>query len=249
MPSNERFMTIALPVRNEEKILESNLCAVREYVARCFQGKSVQVVIANNASRDRTEEIGRELASRFSDVSYIRLSHAGKGGAIREAWTLFPADIACFMDADLSTDLEALPRLARAVLDGADVAYGSRTHADSVVTRLLHRRCISLGYRTAVRAFTGHIGDIACGFKAVSSRIVRELLPRVIDNHFAFDRELVLLAAAYGYRTEAIPVEWVERRDPRRQSTVRLVPVIRNDLRHLWELRKKLHSLDKRRSP
>lgn len=244
MPSNN-FLTIALPVYNEEKVLASNVEALVDFCSRTWPNKQIAIVIADNASHDGTAFMASKLTESIPCVRYVHRAEAGKGGAIRAAWEMFPAEVSCFMDIDLSTDLEALPRLVAAIEAGAHVVYGSRSHTDSVVTRSLHRHCISFGYRIAVRAFVGHTGDIACGFKAVSSRVVHELLPHVIDNHFAFDRELVLLAHAYKYRTEAIPVQWIERRDDHRQSTVRPLSVARADLRHLWTLRKRLKSLDK----
>ncbi len=249
MPSSE-FLTIALPVWNEELVLEKNVRAIFHACQNFWPDRIVHIVIADNDSRDRTPDIATRLATEIPSVHSIHLPEPGKGGAIRKAWELFPARISCFMDIDLSTDLFALPHLVSAIEDGADVAYGSRIAPDAHVSRSWQRHIVSFGYRSAVKFFTGFSDDVACGFKAISENVMQSVVPEITDTHFAFDREIVLRAHAHGLKLTAIPVAWVEARDVRRSSTVHLASVALRDIRHLRDLQKKLRGArsDLRRS-
>src|SRR6202000_2507865 len=72
-----------------------------------------RIVIADNASGDRTGEIGEALGAELPAVAYVRLGEKGRGRALRRVWSRSDADVLAYMDVDLSTGLEALlPLLA-----------------------------------------------------------------------------------------------------------------------------------------
>ena len=48
------------------------------------------------------------LARELAHVSWIRLERKGRGRALRAAWAASDAQVVCYMDVDLSTDLRAL---------------------------------------------------------------------------------------------------------------------------------------------
>lgn len=63
-------VTIGLPVYNGERRLPG---ALRSLLS--FSGPSYRIVIVDNASTDRTEEVAREFASRDERVRYVRNEH------------------------------------------------------------------------------------------------------------------------------------------------------------------------------
>ncbi|MCH8925412.1 MAG: glycosyltransferase family 2 protein, partial [Proteobacteria bacterium] len=113
-----------------------------------------QVLVCDNGSTDATLEIAGRLSKEFPNVSFIRLEQRGRGRALKRAWTESKADIVAFMDVDLSTDLEALPGLIRAVdVEGYEIAIGSRLARGAVVTqRPFKRELFSRIYSLFVRA-------------------------------------------------------------------------------------------------
>jgi len=144
-------------------------------------------------------------------------------------------DIVSYMDVDLSTGLEAFPRLIRAIaVEGYDVAIGSRLAGQSRITRSLKRRVLTRGYNTLIKAmFLTRFGDAQCGFKAVSREAVQRIVPLIEDNNWFFDTELLILAEKIGYRVKDVPVEWVEDTDTR----VKIGATVMEDLRGLLRLR------------
>ena len=237
VPGRRKRVDAVIPVYNEEADLERSITTLREFLLANGQAWDWRIVIADNASRDRTLEIARALTERWpGQVSVVHLEQKGRGRALRRAWTDSDADVVCYMDVDLSTDLKHLPTLLSALTSGeADVAFGSRLMPESQVTRGLKREIISRSYNLIIKLFFWHhFRDAQCGFKGITRRVVEEVLPAVQDNAFFFDTELLLVAEKNGYRLREIPVRWVD--DP--DSRVKIVKTATEDLKGLWRLKR-----------
>ena len=226
---------IVIPVLNEEKALPKCVASLREFLAEHSPYK-FRIVIADNGSTDRTPDIAEELSQEHSDVSWTRLEIRGRGRALRKAWLESDADILTYMDVDLSTGLNAFPALVRAIgEEGFDLAVGSRLMKGSVVKkRSFKREVTSRTYNLIIKAtFFTRFSDAQCGFKAISRRAAKFLIPRVKDQGWFFDSELLILAEKGGFRIKDVPVEWVD--DP--DSRVNVVKTARDDLKGLLRLR------------
>jgi len=233
-----------IPVYNEERALPPAIEKLSAFLAG-YPAYDWRIVIADNASIDRTPEVGRELAARYAQVRYERLEQKGRGLALRTAWLASDADILSYMDVDLSTNLEAYPPLVASIAGGAyQVAIGSRLKYGAQVTRQWKREIISRGYNLLIKLMFPRRGfsDAQCGFKAISRDAARHLIPIVENNHWFFDSELLLRAEQHGYRIFEVPVEWVEDLDTR----VKIVGTALEDVKGL--LRVRLSSKDGRRS-
>jgi hypothetical protein len=55
---------------------------------------------------------------------------------------------------------------------------------------------------------TGKITDTQCGLKAFNAEILRKILLKTEERTFAFDVELLVLAAAAGTRIAFAPIYW-----------------------------------------
>lgn len=226
---------ITIPTWNEAVVIERSLAVLCDAVARRLPGRDVSIEIADNGSTDGTPDIVREAACRMrhgsQGVSLLCAEGRGKGIAIRRSWErhLDDADILVFTDADLAADLAALPSLVRPIEVGAaDIVCGSRYVAGARTSRSWPRTLASRLFRVLQRAVLHlPVRDAQCGFKAVSVAAARRLLPRMREEGWLFDTELLALAARESLRIVEIPVDWIEHRDPRRRSALRL-------FRHGW---------------
>jgi putative flippase GtrA len=138
------------------------------------------------------------------------------------------------MDVDLSTDLRALLPLVAPLLSGhSDLAIGTRLARGARVVRGPKREVISRTYnrllRTVLRA---RFSDAQCGFKAVRTDLLEDLLPEVRDDGWFFDTELLVVAQWRGLRIHEVPVDWIE--DP--DSRVQIVRTAVDDLRGVARL-------------
>ena len=228
------LVDVVIPVLNEENDLPGSVATLRQNLADNLR-HPFRIVIADNGSTDRTPEIADSLSKEFTDVTWTRLEVRGRGRVLRQAWLESDADVLTYMDVDLSTDLKAFPLLVDAILEeGFDLATGSRLMKGSVVTRALKREITSRAYNLIIKAsFFTRFSDAQCGFKAISRAAARSLIPRVEDQAWFFDTELLILAEKAGLRIKDIPVRWVD--DP--DSRVNIATTARDDLKGLWRLR------------
>ncbi len=208
---------VVIPVYNEERDLPRSIATLHAFLKEnCLY--RWRIMIADNASTDRTLELAKELARRYPEVTYIHLDQKGRGRALRAAWTSSDADIVSYMDVDLSTNLKAFPPMIDALAkDGYHVAIGSRLKKGAMVTRQWKREIISRAYNFLIKIMfpSRRFSDAQCGFKALSRQAVRELVPLVKDQAWFFDSELLLRAEQHGYKIYEVPVEWIEDLDTR----------------------------------
>ena len=191
-------------------------------------------MIADNASEDGTAAIGDRLAAELDAVAYVRLTEKGRGRALRRVWSRSDADVLAYMDVDLSTGLEALLPLVAPLISGhSDLAIGTRLARGSRVVRGPKRELISRTYNRLLHlTLRSRFSDAQCGFKAGRAAVVKALLPRVEDQAWFFDTELLVLAERSGLRIHEVPVDWVD--DP--DSRVDIVRTALEDLRGIARL-------------
>jgi glycosyltransferase involved in cell wall biosynthesis len=231
MPS----LDIVLPVFNEARVLERSVRALHLFVEDTLRPEW-RIVIADNGSQDATYEIAQRLAAELSNVQAIHVPEAGRGRALTNAWLASDAEVLVYMDIDLSTDLEALPRLVGCIVDGStDVAAGTRLGRGTKTTRSLKREVLSRGFVLLINGlFRTHLQDTQCGFKAIGRRAAQQLLPLTSDTGWFWDTELLLLAAKGGWRVKFLPVRWVEDKD----SRVKVISTVWRDLRGLARMKR-----------
>jgi glycosyltransferase involved in cell wall biosynthesis len=229
-------LDVIIPVYNEERDLGPSVNKLRGFLKENCPYKW-RIVVANNASIDRTLEIARDLKAQYpGEVDYIHLDQKGRGRALKKAWLASDADVVAYMDVDLSTNLSHLMPMVAPLFRGEyHVATGSRLMRGSHVTRQLKREVISRAYNLIVKLMfpRRRFSDAQCGFKALSRKAVKELVPYIEDNRWFFDSELLLRAEQQGYCVWEVPVEWIEDLDTR----VKIVSTAIEDLKGLWRVR------------
>jgi glycosyltransferase involved in cell wall biosynthesis len=224
---------IVVPVYNEEHVLRHSIRRLHDFLSNGFP-LTWRIVIADNASTDGTLVAARRLAHELPGVQVLHLQAKGRGRALRAAWSATDAEVACYMDVDLSTDLRALLPLVAPLLSGhSQVAIGTRLGRGARVERGAKREVISRSYNRLLRTVLhARFSDAQCGFKAARADALRELLPEIRDEAWFFDTELLVLAQRHGMRVHEVPVDWVD--DP--DSRVAIVPTAIEDLRGVARL-------------
>ena len=227
---------VVIPVLNEERALPPCIERLGAFLGGSLPDHDWKIVIADNGSTDGTLEVCKRFAvERPNDVGYVHLDQRGRGLALRKAWLESEADIVCYMDVDLSTGLDALPTMVNAIAnDGVHVAFGSRLKRGARTRRSVKREVISRAYNTVIRAtMWTRFEDAQCGFKALSHGAAQALVPKVVNNHWFFDTELLVIAEKSGFRMLEVPVTWDEDADTR----VKIINTAVEDLRGLARLR------------
>lgn len=237
MPAKLPLVEVIIPVYNEEKDLAKKIPLLHGFLSKQEQF-AWRITIADNASTDSTPAVAKTLCKSLANIACLRIPIKGRGIALRTAWQQSKADVLSYMDVDLSTDLKHFPQLVSAIINGADLATGSRLSKKSKTKRSFSRELLSRGYNLISRAIIGtKIKDLQCGFKAISRDAAKKLLPKVKDNEWFFDSELLLRAEKQGMKIAEIPVEWNEDSG----STVKIIDTVKKYLSNLWRLRKEFN--------
>src|SRR5919206_2437420 len=168
LPSDDDIVvSVVIPCLNEEENIETCIRRAREAMddAR-IRG---EVVVADNASEDRSAELARAAGARV-----VHEPRRGYGSAYLAGFAAAHGDYIVMIDADLTYDFEEIPRFVRELEGGAELVMGNRMQAVqpgamSILSRIgnpLLSGFLNLLFRTP-------IGDAHCGMRALR----RDALP------------------------------------------------------------------------
>ncbi len=203
-------LLITIPCHNEEVVLEKNIFAVVEYAKNNLSQFSWNILIIDNNSNDKTWAIAQNLKEKYPFIVIDQVFDPGRGIAMRKAWAHQPDfDIYTYMDADLATDLKDFSFIISKVVEGYDLVTGSRYVKFADAKRSFKRKLLSRIYNILLQiVLRVNFKDAQCGFKAMSKKIVHELIPQTTDNGWFWDTELMILAYRKSYKVLEVPVTW-----------------------------------------
>ena len=152
-------------------------------------------IVVDNGSTDGSGELAASLGARV-----ITEPQPGFGAACFAGLTAARAELVCFMDCDASFDPRELPRVADPVAAGtADLVLGARTGGGPLHARVANRAlAFELRRRTGAR-----LSDLG-PMRAARREALLGL--EIQDRRFGWPLEMVLRAAAAGWRIEEVPV-------------------------------------------
>jgi len=240
------LVEICLPVKDEEKILATNLQRIINYCESANFPFAWRVMGLSNGSRDKTVEIFSEFKKLYPGlVDYRDIVLPGRGRALKQRWAETEADVVCYLDIDLAVLPNQLPLLVRPLIaNEADLVIGSRLLSNSKIDRSYFRELISRVFNRLSRwLLPNKASDLQCGFKAARSDFFKKVAPLIKDDYWFFDSELVIICQHLGYRLQEVPVNWNENRYEKRQSKVKIISDILRFLRNMIKLRWRLLSI------
>lgn len=236
---------VAFPVLNEEAQLAQS---IERTIAFCHAHdlKIDEFCIADNGSTDRTPEIGKALAARHPNLSYLRVGKRGFGLALKSAWSGTNADFVGYMDIDLATDLRHLKEVHDHIARGAgyELYLGSRLkRGASVRNRTPLRDFTSRAFNTLLRLRLGvTFSDAMCGFKFIDRNLYERLIGRFeFTDDWFFATQLAVRAEWLGAKVLDMPVDWTDQPDSK--SSARLINLSLLYLAGISELREEKRRL------
>jgi dolichyl-phosphate beta-glucosyltransferase len=202
--------SIVIPAFNEGHRLGATLEKVLGYIAA--HGCDAEVLVVNDGSRDDTADIVRTFARTNPSLRLIENpGNRGKGYSVRNGMLNARGRILLFSDADLSSPIEEVPKLLKAIADGADAAIGSRWLRAELQTQRqpLHRQIFGRIFNILLRITLGlQFTDTQCGFKAFKRRAAQVIFPLQKIEGWGFDPEVLFLARKFRFTVKEIPVAW-----------------------------------------
>jgi dolichyl-phosphate beta-glucosyltransferase len=228
-------LSLIIPAYNETGRLPPFLDSVREYLSKQY-GTRYEVVVVDDGGQDGLVSLLERSGRDWPQLRWMRHEvNRGKGAAVRSGMLEARGDLLLFADADGATPIEEEARLRQAIVDGADIAVGSRVKAAAGVRQSRHwlRAISGRAFAALARTMLGlEIRDTQCGFKMFRREIGRGLFEEARECGFLFDLEILARAQRQGRRIAEVPVNWREVRGSH-LSLLGSLPRVIADLRRL----------------
>ncbi len=187
-----QVLSVIIPAYNEEKTIVTILNKVSN--AQLGPDMQLELVVVNDCSRDKTEEVVETWIASHPDVrvSYFRHEvNKGKGAALHTGIAKASGDFIIVQDADLEYDPNEMILLLRPILEGhADVVFGSRFMGGKPHRILFFWHSLGNHYLTLLsNMFTNlNLTDMETCYKLFRADIIKGL--HLLEQRFGFEPEV-----------------------------------------------------------
>jgi glycosyltransferase involved in cell wall biosynthesis len=196
-------VSVVIPALDEEETIAEVLDRVLALPI------SMQVVVVNDGSTDKTGEI----LNRYSDrVIVLTNDHrTGKGSAIRQALTVATGEVVVIQDADLEYVPEELMMVIEPILSGeANVVLGTRFAHGLPKGMALPNKIVNVMLAWSVRLlFLRRVTDEATCYKAVRRTLLLRM--NLACHRFEFCPEVVAKAIRLEEQIVEVPISYTPR--------------------------------------
>ncbi|MSQ13885.1 MAG: glycosyltransferase family 2 protein [Dehalococcoidia bacterium] len=231
----ELELTVVLPCFNGGAVVADSVVRLARVLDE--RGLRYEVIVVDDGSTDDTAE--RLKGIRVAQVRVFKHeTNQGKGAAVRTGLRAAHGRYVVMTDHDVPYGTGAVLRCYEALREGALLAAGDRTLAQSVrqgqvpAVRVLGSRV----YRSVVGLTLPGISvkDTQCGLKGFQRTVVAQVVERCRMRRFAFDLELLVFAAANRIAVAQVPVTFLTRKPSSVSLFVAAAGTYRDLLRVLW---------------
>jgi glycosyltransferase involved in cell wall biosynthesis len=170
-----KTIAVVVPAYNEENLITKVIVDMPDYVDK--------IVIVNDCSTDRTEEVVRRYAEK--DQSILLINHEdnqGVGGAIATGYKWAKdngADVAVVMAGDAQMDSEDLPAILDPVVDGeVDYSKGNRLFTGEAYKKIPKIRYFGnsvISLLTKIASGYWHVADSQSGYTAINNKALHTI--------------------------------------------------------------------------
>jgi len=227
-------ISIVIPIHNEENYLVDSINRLHTELEK-VNVNDYEIVLVENGSKDRTQEIARELAEKTGKIRPITLEKADYGAALKEGMIVSDGDYIINYDLDY-WDVSFLRKTVFLLKEFEyNVIIGSKNMLLSKDERHPVRRIISQGFRLFLFLFFGLKVSDTHGIKAwKNDDNLKRLIRETRFTRHIFDTELVIRCQKDGLNIIELPMTIVENRPSTTKTIIKRIPEAIIDLIWLW---------------
>ncbi len=161
------MISIILPTYNEKDNIKWLIPRIHEILTK--NNWKYEIIIVDDNSPDRTWEEAIKLAKKYNVKVIRRPKKLGLATAILEGILNSKGEICVVMDADGQHKPEDIPKLVKTILEGYDLAIGSRYIEEGKITKWEERRSLISKFATWLAKFLFNlkVKDPLSGFFAI----------------------------------------------------------------------------------
>jgi glycosyltransferase involved in cell wall biosynthesis len=196
------MLSILMPVYNEEATLEK----VIGRVLSVDFASTIELVIVNDGSKDRTSEILNAISDPRVRV-FHQEKNAGKGAAIARAALEAVGKYMIICDADEEYRPQEIPLLLKPVLEGeTQLVYGTRAFSSHTAYSYWYVQGNKGVTWAANILFNAYISDLETCFKLMPLELYRSL--QIREKGFGMEAEVTGKLLARGWRPYEVPISY-----------------------------------------
>ncbi|MGA8295769.1 MAG: glycosyltransferase family 2 protein [Acidimicrobiales bacterium] len=206
-------VSVVVPAHNEVMLIGTTLTNLVTGLEK--RGRSFEVIVVENGSRDGTLRLSRLLAAQLPSIRVSSLPRADYGDALAHGLRLAAGEVVATFDADyydfgfFDDAYELIER------DDADVVVASKRARGASDRRSRFRRLLTAGFALTTRTLVGLELSDAHGMKLFRTAAIRPLVDQTVSRGSLFDVELATRASRGGLRIRELPAVVHELRPPR----------------------------------
>jgi len=195
------LVSVVIPCLNEEENIEA--CVTSALEAMREAGIPGEVVVADNASEDRSAELATAAGARV-----VHEPRRGYGSAYLAGFAAARGEYIVMGDADLTYDFKEIPRFVEELNAGAELVMGDRMQNIHSGAMPWHHRYIGNPVLTGILNvfFRTGVSDAHCGMRALRRDVLPRLDLRTTGMEFA--SEMVIRAAKERLDIREFPIEY-----------------------------------------
>ncbi len=192
------FLSLIVPVYKQEKIIVKNLKLIKTTLDQIRYDYEIIVVIDGIIDKSLAK-IKKAKIGKVRVIAYKQ--NQGKAHAVRTGMKKAKGDYIMFIDSGMEIDPNGISMLLEHMeWYQADIIVGSKRHPASQVNYSWQRKILSYGYYYFVKFFFGiKVRDTQAGIKIFKKRVLKRILPRLVEKRFAGDLEMLVVAKTLGF--------------------------------------------------
>jgi dolichol-phosphate mannosyltransferase len=215
-------IVIILPTYNEKVNMEKMIPVLEDEVFPKIKDHHLEILVADDKSPDGTAEVVRYFQKKYHNLHLLEGSKEGLGAAyvraMQHAMEKMDADAVMEIDSDFQHDPHDIPRLIKAMDNGADYVIGSRYIKGGEIPKEwgLHRKLISRigGQFAQLMMWRWDVHDMTSGFKLTRTSFLKRVdLDHLYSKYYAYKLHIMHDVLKLGAKVVEVPTVFYERKE------------------------------------
>lgn len=213
-------IVIIIPTYNERSNIEKMIPVLEKEIFPRIHGHSVSILIVDDNSPDGTAEIVKLNMKKWNNIKLLSGEKEGLGAAyvrgMKYAMNEMNAEAVMEFDSDFQHNPHDIPKLIKAMDEGADYVIGSRYIKGGAIPKEwgLNRKFLSIfgGAFTRIVWLNFSIHDMTSGFKLTKTSYLRRIdLDHLLAKNFAYKMQILHDIVKLKAKVKEVPIVFSER--------------------------------------
>lgn len=214
-------IVVILPTYNEKVNIEKLIPLLEEDIFPQIKNHEMNLLVVDDNSPDGTAQEVKKFIRKWKNIELLEGSKEGLGAAyvkgMHYAMDKMNASAIMEFDADFQHDPADIPRLIKAMDEGADYVIGSRYVPGGAIPKEwgIHRKIISRfgGLFAQLMFLRFDVHDMTSGYKLTKTSFLKKVdLDHLYSKYYAYKLHILHDVLKQGAKVKEVPIIFYERK-------------------------------------